>query len=298
MDKKGKISVIIPEHPPNWENFIWNNKEKVIYGPVDSRRLGKSLGINLFPSLSDGKICSFNCIYCDCGYNTNNIPRRNISERQFITTEQLNIKIKEGLEYYLQKKIHIDYITFAGNGEPTLYPSFPKIVTYVINLRNELFPDIPIAIFTNSSTISNHQIIESIMRLDERIFKLDAGEERTFELVNQPIFKLRFEKLFNGLRRLNNIKISSAVIVSPNRYSNFLSLKSEKFIEILKTIKPAELHLYSIDYPSAFKEVKRIELLKMIELAEFVTDHIHLTGKVLQTREPCPIDLEGKRGNE
>ena len=272
--RKGNVTLFLQREKPLWENYIWNCKNKVVYGPVHSRRLGKSLGINLFPS--EFNICTFDCIYCDCGHTQRN-------PHNFISMEKIKDELKYSFIQHSLNKTLIDYITFAGNGEPTYYPYFPQIVDFVLELRDKYLPQKPLAIFSNGTMIFKQEVIESIAKLDEKFFKIDAGDEKTFRLISRPINNISLERIIEGLVNLRGIKISSAVLCSGTK--NFNSLKTLQYIEVLKKIKPLEVHLYSIDYPTAYSGVRRVGISKMLELAEYITDNTYLKVKVFRANK-------------
>lgn len=272
----GKVIVVSQREEISWENYIWNCKNKVVYGPVLSRRLGKSLGINLFPS--DFNVCNFDCIYCDCGPAKNNVG--NI--HKFASMEKIKYELEYSFEQHFLNRTSIDFITFAGNGEPTYYPFFSQIVDFVIESRDRYFPQKPLAIFTNGTMISKPKIVDSILKLDERIFKLDAGDEKTFNLINRPNNNFLLERFVDRITKLREIKISSAVLCSGIK--NFDSLKNCGYIEALRKIKPLEVHLYSIDYPPAYRGVRRARISKMLELAQYIASNMDVKVKVLKAR--------------
>lgn len=271
---KGKVTLFLQKEKPLWENYIWNCKKKVVYGPVQSRRLGNSLGINLFPS--EFNICTFDCIYCDCGHTQRN-------PHNFTSVEKIKDELKYSFNQHSLNKTSIDYITFAGNGEPTYYPYFSQIVDFVLELRDRYLPQKPLAIFSNGTMIFKQEVIKSIAKLDERIFKIDAGDEKTFRSINRPVNNISLERIIDELTNLKGIKISSAVICSGIK--NFNSLKTMQYIEMLKKIKPLEVHLYSIDYPTAYSKVRQVVISKMLELAEYITDNAYLEVKVLRAKK-------------
>jgi wyosine [tRNA(Phe)-imidazoG37] synthetase (radical SAM superfamily) len=145
--------------------MLWKD---IFYGPVFSRRLGYSLGINLLPS--NRKICNFNCIYCECGLNDNNAPKVPLP-----TVDQYEIFFKDILKVLKDKHQRIDHLTFSGNGEPTLHPDFDKIIDKTIELRDMYFPQSKIAVLTNSILINREKISRALKKVDLPICKLDAG---------------------------------------------------------------------------------------------------------------------------
>jgi len=187
---KGKVTLFLQKEKPLWENYIWNCKNKIVYGPVQSRRLGNSLGINLFPS--ELNICTFDCIYCDCGHTQRN-------PHNFTSAGKIKQELEHSFIQHSLNKTPIDYITFAGNGEPTYYPYFPQIVDFVLELRDKYLPQKLLAVFSNGTMVFKPEIVESIVKLDERIFKIDAGDEKTFKLINRPVNNISLKHIIEVL---------------------------------------------------------------------------------------------------
>ena len=163
--------------------------DKIVYGPVHSRRLGVSLGINLFPK--DGKLCTFNCIYCECGYNEDHRTRTPLPKREEVK-EQLTKKLDD----MRAEGLVPDVITFAGNGEPTIHPDFAGIIEDTIAIRNEHCPSAKIAVLSNSTMLDKEEVFEALCKVDDNIMKLDSvldSRIRQIDNPNQPGFC--FDKL-------------------------------------------------------------------------------------------------------
>jgi wyosine [tRNA(Phe)-imidazoG37] synthetase (radical SAM superfamily) len=171
--------------------------DKIIFGPVKSRRLGVSLGINLLPNRK--KVCNFNCIYCECGWSQpvesegGYLPSRN-EVYEALASRLQEMKVKN------QKP---DVITFAGNGEPTLHPDFSGIIDDSIKLRNNFFPEAKIAVLSNSTTIANTKVKEALLKVDMNILKLDSAFDLTVSIHNQPRVNIKVEELIENLRKFN-----------------------------------------------------------------------------------------------
>jgi wyosine [tRNA(Phe)-imidazoG37] synthetase (radical SAM superfamily) len=236
-------------------------KFSIIYGPVYSRRLGKSLGINL---LGIGeKICTFDCKYCERGWtekdNFSDIDCKNIPKVS---------DVAEALEEALEN-IHIEpeHFTFSGNGEPTLHPEFTEIVDEVIRIRNEKSPKTKIAILSNSTTLNKPEIINLLDKLDERIMKLDTGNEEMFKVFNSPLNITKLCEVVEGIKRLNNITIQS--LFAKGSEGNYTMENINDWVEILKVIKPNYVQLYTLDrgypsdniFPLEYEELINIESL-------------------------------------
>jgi len=171
--------------------------DKIIFGPIYSRRLGVSLGINLLPP--NHKLCTFDCIYCECGLIVtpetvnNNLPSR----------EQVKLALYQTLEELAANDNDPDVITFAGNGEPTIHPDFPGIIDDTIEVRDIFFPNAQIAVLTNSTTISKAEVRLALSRVDMAILKFDSALSETIKLHNKPATTLAAEDLIAQLANLD-----------------------------------------------------------------------------------------------
>ncbi|MGB2770187.1 MAG: radical SAM protein [Candidatus Zixiibacteriota bacterium] len=219
-------------------------KEGIIYGPVSSRRLGSSLGINLLPSTY--KPCSFNCLYCHYGWTK--IHSRDVTSclDDLPSVEQ----VKEALEGWLDRNPNsVDYVTFSGNGEPCLHPEFDKIVEVALKARDKYAPRAKVTILSNSTCLDDERVMSGLRKLDVRIMKLDAGSEETFRKLNRPSKGIRFQDVVENLKGLSDI-ITQSVFVQ-GRVDNTEEGEVERWIERINFIKPREVQIYSIDRPSA-----------------------------------------------
>lgn len=166
----------------------------MIYGPVDSRRLGRSLGINLLPT--GYKLCAFDCIYCQ--YGRTKVLTTKAEKGRFPVVEVVLRKVEEAL----RQVPDLNYVTFSGNGEPTLHPRFDELVEGVVHLRDKLRPEVKTAILSNSALAWKEEIREALAKLDLRIMKLDAGDPFAWRAINRPAPSLDFETVVAGLKEL------------------------------------------------------------------------------------------------
>lgn len=219
-------------------------QEGIIYGPVKSRRLGPSLGINLLPT--SYKLCTFNCLYCHYGFtkiHTNDVSSC-LSDLPSVE------EVKESLTDWLERNPqHIDYITFSGNGEPCLHPEFDKMVEVALQIRNKYVPQAKLAILSNSTCLDREGVLAGLRKLDLRIMKLDCGTEKAFRKINRPSTGIQFEKVVENIGELDDIILQSVFV--EGRVNNTEEGEVEKWMERLSYIKPEEVQIYSIDRPSA-----------------------------------------------
>ncbi len=245
--------------------ILWKN---IIYGPIKSRRLGNSLGINILPD--ETKICSFNCIYCECGWgkNTENIPDLIVSENKII--ELIEQKF---IEFNIKKTV-IDNITFAGNGEPTMHPEFSKIIDNIIILRDKYLPNSLITVLSNSTTCDNLSVFKALQKIDIPMMKLDAGSQEMFEIINSPFEKINIENIVGNLKKFNgNLQIQSLFLKGIHN-NQILDNTTDKEIELwlkkIIDIKPNKVLIYSIDRETPAKNLEKISNNVLNTIAEKV----------------------------
>lgn len=228
-------------------------QKEIIYGPVESRRLGSSLGINLSPC--DQKECSFDCVYCQYGptekktstYREDEIPKPEEVEEEL-------------LEYFNNKNPNPDYITLSGNGEPTLHPKFPEIVRRIDKVRNS-HSEAKIALLSNSSQVNDSEIIKTInLNIDRPFMKLDVGTAEKFEKVNNP-HEITFKGVIEGLKDIENLYIQS---IKFKGYFTNMDEDLNYWVDRLKEINPKYIHIYSLDRPTH----QKLEKIRKQELEE------------------------------
>jgi wyosine [tRNA(Phe)-imidazoG37] synthetase (radical SAM superfamily) len=218
--------------------------DKIIFGPVTSRRLGVSLGINLLPNRK--KVCNFNCIYCECGWSQSVESEGGYLPSRSEVYEALASRLQE-MKVKNQKP---DVITFAGNGEPTLHPDFSGIIDDSIKLRNNFFPEAKIAVLSNSTTIINPSVREALLKIDMNILKLDSAFDLTIALHNQPRVKISAEELIENLRKFNGKLIIQTLFLRGSfkgkTIDNTTPEEIDAWLEALVRIKPEEVMIYTI----------------------------------------------------
>lgn len=214
---------------------------KILYGPVNSRRLGKSLGINLMPG--DYKLCSFNCVYCHYGWTKVHTTDARACLPDLPSPEQ----VIEAIRLAARSALDFDYLTFSGNGEPTLHPQFAELVDEVIKIRNEYRPGVKIALLSNSTGLVHARVRESIPKIDCPVFKLDVGTEEKFRAINRPAKGVEFTPILGFLSSLRDICLQTVLIEGTP--SNVADEDLEAYFEQVARIRPREVHIYSIDRP-------------------------------------------------
>ena len=215
-----------------------------IFGPVHSRRLGISLGINLLPA--DGKVCSFDCIYCECGFNEDHRPTLPLPTRELVA-ERLEAKLKEmNAEGQLP-----DVLTFAGNGEPTCHPHFAEIIDDTIRLRDQYCPKAKVSVLSNSTMIHRQQVHDALMKVDNNILKLDTVDPIYINKVDHPQGTYDVEKIIERLKAFNGHVIIQTMFMRGACKGESVDNTGEEYVapwlEAVKDIKPQQVMIYTID---------------------------------------------------
>ena len=216
----------------------------VIYGPVRSRRLGLSLGVNLLPA--DGKICTFDCIYCECGFN---------AERKTSSRHPGRDEVAGALEAKLAQMAADgtppDVITFAGNGEPTTHPHFPGIIADTTGLRDKYCPGAKVAVLTNGSAIHKERIREALMAVDDNIVKLDTVSPAYVGLVDRPVPAYDLQRAVEAMEAFRGHIIIQTMFMAGSYLGRSVDNTGEEYVapwlETVKRIAPQSVMVYTID---------------------------------------------------
>ena len=264
--------------------------DKIVFGPIHSRRLGISLGVNLLPidgkcpihsrrlgiSLGvnllpiDGKCCSFNCIYCECGLNEERRPHSKMPTRQ---------AVKEALEERLSAMQAAgtapDVITFAGNGEPTLHPDFAVIIDDTIALRDRFFPKAKIAVLSNSTMLHKEDVFRALNRVEDNIMKFDSILDSRIQQLNAPVSPtFTFDRLLEQLCRFNgNVIIQTMFLkgeVNGESVTNTTEHEVSGWLEALKQIRPKQVMIYTLDRETPIKNLRKVPKEELDAIAERV----------------------------
>ncbi len=247
----------------NTDTFLF---DKIIFGPIKSRRLGISLGVNLLPI--DSKLCNFNCIYCECGWT----GIKSKSAQTFHSRSDVKKNLEEKLMQLKSENITPDAITFAGNGEPTMHPQFLEIINDTIELRNQIFPNTKIAVLTNATMLNRKSVVEALKKVNSRILKLDAGTEELFKQINDPHSHISLSWIVDHLQYFNgDLTVQSMFLkgmVNGVFIDNTNDINVNAWLELLKKINPHQVMLYSINRATAGEGLEPIshEKLKEIEM--------------------------------
>lgn len=215
-----------------------------IFGPVHSRRLGISLGINLLPA--DGKVCSFDCIYCECGFNEDHRPSLPLPTR-----EEVAEKLEQKLQAMVEEQQLPDVLTFAGNGEPTCHPHFAEIIADTIRLRNQYCPKAKVSVLSNSTMIHRQAVHDALMLVDNNILKLDTVDPIYINKVDHPNGTYDVNTIIERMKAFNGHLIIQTMFMRGECNGESIDNTGEAYVapwlEAVKDIKPQQVMIYTID---------------------------------------------------
>lgn len=225
-----------------------------IFGPIHSRRLGISLGINLMPA--DGKLCSFDCIYCECGFNGDHrptLPRP--------TREEVADKLEQQLQKMVDEGQLPDVLTFAGNGEPTCHPHFAEIIDDTIRLRNQYCPQAKVCVLSNSTMIHRPAVHDALMRVDDNILKLDTVDPIYINKVDRPTGAYDVNAIIERMKAFNGHIIIQTMFMRGMCNGESVDNTGEEYVapwlDIVKTIRPQQVMVYTIDRETPAKGLEK-----------------------------------------
>jgi wyosine [tRNA(Phe)-imidazoG37] synthetase (radical SAM superfamily) len=247
----------------------------ITYGPLQSRRLGLSLGINLLGS--ENKICSFDCPYCELGYTRLKMSEMKKFEK-YPSLEAIDSHVRQHLLILSKQNTTFNYITISGNGEPTLYPEFPEAVSLLIKIRDELCPESKLVVMTNGSTLDGSKIIRALNNLDERMIKLDAGNDEMLKRIGAPLVRMTLAKLIQGAKKLKDITLQTLFV--QGAIDNTTPSEVEDWVEVVGIIRPKLVHMYSLDRVPPMSGLKQVPTQRLKEIALSLQKRTNIKGIV------------------
>lgn len=241
---------------------------EVIFGPIRSRRLGLSLGVNLLPT--EAKLCNFDCIYCECGWNSDHCGSRRFNDRTTVRemlTAQLRKMAADGTPP--------DVITFAGNGEPTMHPEFEAIIDDTIALRDELCPSARVSVLSNATMIGRESVRRALERVDNNILKLDSAFDATVQLMNKPQqATYTVERTVSEMERFEGRMILQTMFlrgrVGEQPIDNTTEREVEAWLKIVERIRPQRVMVYTIDRDTPLETLEKVPVEDLRRIAERV----------------------------
>jgi len=243
--------------------FLW---DKIAFGPIQSRRLGSSLGINVSPT--NAKVCSFDCIYCECGWTLKKI----IDTHLFLPADEITAAIKAKLCACQKEGISIDSITFSGNGEPTMHPNFHQIIDNLIVLRDKYYPKTAITCLSNATQLHNEKVVAALKKIENPILKLDAVTEPLFQLINKPTILISVKEIITQLKKMNGNFILQTLffkgMIEEQYFNNAEEPHLSLWLEEVKQLHPKQVMIYSLDRNTPAQGLEKIAIEKLEEIVQ------------------------------
>lgn len=237
-----------------------------IFGPVHSRRLGISLGINLLPD--DGKVCTFDCLYCECGLNA---TRR--SRKPLPTREEVAGALENKLSEMQAEGVRPDVLTFAGNGEPTIHPQFPEIIADTIALRNRFCPNAKVSVLTNATLITRDKVFNALKLVDNNIVKLDTVNTEYIQNIDRPTGSYDLTAIIERMKAFNGQAVIQTMFMKGVANGIDVNNTGDEYvlpwIAAVKEIAPREVMIYTIDRETPTEGLEKAsheELDRIVEL--------------------------------
>ncbi len=214
-------------------------RETLVFGPIYSRRLGSSLGINLLPE--KGKLCNFDCIYCECGWN-----KDGRGDTRIPTAEELRIALEAKLRACREGGERIDSITFSGDGEPTLNPAFPSIVDITLSLRDRLYPEAKVSVLSNATRLDDPAVFAALRKVDNPILKLDAADDASVRVVNRPQGRYRVADVVAGMRRFEGDFILQTMFLRGPGFDSSAPEVLLPWMDVVRDLHPRKVMVYTL----------------------------------------------------
>ncbi len=238
-------------------------RETTVFGPIFSRRLGSSLGINLLPQ--EGKVCNFDCVYCECGWN-----KDGLGDRVLPSADDVRKALEAKLEECSRKGTPIDSITFSGDGEPTLNPEFPAIIDLTLALRDRYYPSAKVSVLSNATRIGRPGIFEALRKVDNPILKLDAPTDAQVALVNRPAGEYHVADVMTQLGRFGGDFVLQTMFLRGPGWESAQWVK--EWMDMVRELRPREVMVYTIDRETPMSGLGKYTADQMQQLVQPLID--------------------------
>ena len=241
--------------------------DDIVFGPIFSRRLGSSLGVNILPS--KGKLCNFDCVYCECGWNADHVGRKRFNSREDVRT-----MLREVLTRMVAEGTPPDVITFAGNGEPTMHPDFEGVIDDTLALRDELCPTAKVSVLSNATQIHREDVRRALLRVDNNILKLDSAFDATVQLINKPQGAYTVARTVELLKKFEGKLIIQTMFLrgeyAGQAIDNTADKEVEAWLKLVEEIAPRQVMVYSLDRDTPCQTLEKVSKEELMAIAERV----------------------------
>lgn len=240
--------------------------DEIVFGPIFSRRLGSSLGVNILPS--KGKLCNFDCVYCECGWNKDGA----VADRRFPNLKEVEEALRAKMHKAASEGVPVDSITFSGNGEPTMNPDFAEIIDVTLRLRDEYFPNAKVSVLSNATLLDREKVTEALKKIDNPILKIDASSQSLVEKINKPVGSYELSNVLECLKGFEGNFILQTMFLRSQEFDTVASGALEAWIEIVRMLKPRQVMVYTIDRETPDKSLQKYTVEEMTAMVQPLID--------------------------
>ena len=239
--------------------------DDIVFGPIFSRRLGSSLGVNILPS--KGKLCNFDCVYCECGWN-----KDGRSDNRFPSADEVEMALEEKMSRASSEGVPVDSITFSGNGEPTMNPDFPQIVETTLRLRDRYFPKAKVSVLSNAVLVGRESVAEALMKVDNPILKIDASSDMLVQKINRPVGTCHLKDIVEALKRFDGNFILQTMFLRSPEFDTASPEALGAWMDIVRELRPREIMVYTIDRETPDKSLEKYTVEEMTAFVQPLLD--------------------------
>lgn len=240
-------------------------REETVFGPIHSRRLGSSLGINLLPQ--KGKICNFDCIYCECGWN-----RDGLQDKTLPSAADVRNALEDKLRSLRAEGVGIDSITFSGDGEPTLNPEFPQIIDDTLALRGRYYPEAAVSVLSNATRAHMPEVFKALRKVDNPIMKIDAPTAELAARINNPAPGYDPLKVADALRGFGGDFVLQTMFLKSSDFDSSSPEVLDGWMQIVRDLRPREIMVYTIARPTPQQGLEKFSEEQMRQLVKPLLD--------------------------
>lgn len=239
--------------------------DDIVFGPIFSRRLGSSLGVNILPTV--GKLCNFDCVYCECGWN-----KDGRSDGRLPHLEEVEAALEEKMSRAAADGVPVDSITFSGNGEPTVNPDFPQIVDATLRLRDKYFPQAKVSVLSNAVLVGRKDIAEALKKVDNPILKIDASSDELVGKINKPVGTYRLADIVEALKGFEGNFVLQTMFLRSPEFDTTSQEALEGWMNIVREVRPREIMVYTIDRETPDKSLGKYTVEEMTAFVQPLLD--------------------------
>ena len=239
--------------------------DDIVFGPIFSRRLGSSLGVNILPS--KGKLCNFDCIYCECGWN-----KDGVAERRFPSLQDVEAALEEKMSKAASEGVPVDSITFSGNGEPTMHPDFSKIIDVTLRCRDRYYPEAKVSVLSNATLIGRKEVAEALKRVDNPILKIDASSDELIRKMNKPVGTYRLADVVEAMMGFEGNFVLQTMFLKSPEFDTTQPEALEAWRDLVRKLRPREIMVYTIDRETPDKSLEKYTVEEMTAFVQPLLD--------------------------